>query len=42
MSRELGFWLTDALDMARDIPYDAAIILRQFKRGKFKRINQKA
>ncbi len=33
---ELYYWLIDALDMARDLPYDAGVILRQFRKGRLK------
>ncbi|MDD5095243.1 MAG: AarF/ABC1/UbiB kinase family protein [Dehalococcoidia bacterium] len=33
---EFYFWLTDSLDMVRDLPYDAAIILREIRKGRLK------
>jgi ubiquinone biosynthesis protein len=34
--RELYYWLLDAIDMARDLPYDAGIILREIRKGRIK------
>jgi len=33
---ELYHWLIDALDMARDLPYNVGIILREFRKGRLK------
>jgi ubiquinone biosynthesis protein len=33
---ELYYWLIDALDMVRDLPYDAGIILREIRKGRLK------
>jgi ubiquinone biosynthesis protein len=33
---ELYYWLIDALDMARDLPYDVGVILREFRKGRLK------
>jgi ubiquinone biosynthesis protein len=33
---ELYYWLIDALDMVRDLPYDIGIILREFRKGRLK------
>ena len=33
---ELYFWLTDFLDTARDLPYDAGIIFHELRRGKIR------
>ena len=33
---ELYYWLIDALDMARDLPYNVGIILREFRKGRLK------
>jgi len=33
---ELYYWLIDALDMARDLPYNVGIILRKFRKGRLK------
>ena len=33
---ELYYWLIDVLDMARDLPYDVGVILREFRKGRLK------
>jgi ubiquinone biosynthesis protein len=34
--QELYYWLIDVLDMARDLPYDVGVILREFRKGRLK------
>ncbi|MBI2859895.1 MAG: hypothetical protein HYX91_00115 [Chloroflexi bacterium] len=34
--QELYFWLIDALDLARDVPYDFSVILREVLKGRIK------
>ncbi len=34
--RELYYWLIDILDTARDLPYDAGVILRELRKGRIK------
>lgn len=34
--QELYYWLVDILDLAKDLPYNANVILREFRKGKFK------
>ncbi len=33
---ELYYWLIDALDLARDLPYDVGVIIREFRKGRLK------
>ncbi len=33
---ELYYWLIDTLDLARDLPYDIGVILREFRKGRLK------
>ncbi|MDD4876322.1 MAG: AarF/UbiB family protein, partial [Dehalococcoidales bacterium] len=33
---ELYYWLNDVLDLVRDLPYDAGVIQRQFRKGRLK------
>ena len=33
---EIYYWLIDALDTFRDLPYDLGVILREFRKGKLK------
>lgn len=35
-SQELFYWLADALDVARDLPYDIGILLRELRKGRLK------
>ena len=32
----LYYWLNDVLDTARDLPYDIGIVLREFRKGRFR------
>ena len=34
--RELYYWLIDAFDMARDLPYELGIVLREVRKGRLK------
>lgn len=34
--RELVYWLVDTLDLAKDLPYNASVILRDFRKGQLK------
>lgn len=34
--RELIYWLVDTMDLARDLPYNASVILRDFRKGRIK------
>jgi ubiquinone biosynthesis protein len=33
---ELYYWLIDTLDMIRDLPYDASVIMREIRKGRIK------
>jgi ubiquinone biosynthesis protein len=33
---ELYYWLIDALDIVRELPYDVSVVLRQVRKGRFK------
>jgi len=33
---ELYYWLVDVLDLVKDAPYNASIILREFRKGRLK------
>jgi ubiquinone biosynthesis protein len=33
---EFYYWLIDTLDLARDLPYDIGVILREFRKGRLK------
>jgi ubiquinone biosynthesis protein len=33
---ELYYWLVDVLDLAKDLPYNANVILREFRKGRLK------
>lgn len=33
---EAFYWIIDALDVARDLPYDIGVVLREFRKGKLK------
>jgi ubiquinone biosynthesis protein len=35
-SREIFYWLTDALDLTRDLPYDFGIVMRELRKGRIK------
>ncbi|MBN1189976.1 MAG: hypothetical protein JXA46_09500 [Dehalococcoidales bacterium] len=35
-SRDLLFWLVDIFNMARELPYDAGIIMRELRKGRIK------
>ena len=32
----LYYWLNDVLDTARDLPYDIGIVLKEFRKGRFR------
>ena len=34
--REIYYWLIDAMDMARDLPYDAGVILKEIRKGRIR------
>ena len=34
--RELYYWLVDTLDLVKDLPYNASVILREFRKGQLK------
>ncbi len=35
-SRDIYYWILDALDLSKDLPYDAGIILRELRKGRIK------
>jgi ubiquinone biosynthesis protein len=35
-SKDLYYWLMDAVDMMKDLPYDAGIIMREIRKGRIK------
>lgn len=35
-THELYYWMVDAMDLLRDLPYDAGVVMRQFRKGKLK------
>jgi hypothetical protein len=34
--RDFDYWLMDAIDLAKDLPYNAGIIMREIRKGRIK------